>query len=55
MMSDDERMRRVSEFLALEARGLVVRRDLPDGSAELYFPQPDHPDLLAFRAAKTTH
>jgi hypothetical protein len=53
MMNDDERERRIIEFLALEWRGLVVRFELPDGSAELYFPQPDHPDVLAFRAAKT--
>ena len=52
-MNDDERERRVIEFLALEVRGLVVRRELPDGSAELYFPQPDHLDVLASRAAKT--
>ena len=38
---------------ALEERGLMVRRELPDGSAELYFPQPDHLDVLASRAAKT--
>jgi hypothetical protein len=43
MMNDDQRERRLIEFLALEWRGLVVRRELPDGSAELYFPQPDHP------------
>jgi hypothetical protein len=35
-------------------RGLVVRRELPDGSAELYFPQPHHPDVLSFRAKWTT-
>jgi hypothetical protein len=54
MMNDDERERRVIEFLALEVRGLVVRSELPDGSAELYFPQPHHPDVLSFRAARTT-
>ena len=53
-MNDDERERRVIEFLALEVRGLVVRSELPDGSAELYFPQPHHPDVLSFRAARTT-
>ena len=55
MTNDDERERRSMEFLALEVLGLVVRRDLPDGSAELYFPQPDHPDVLSFRAWRTTH
>ena len=55
MMNDDERERRSMEFLALEVLGLVVRRDLPDGSAELYFPKPNHPEVLAFRAAKTLH
>jgi hypothetical protein len=37
MMNDDERERRLRWFRALEERGLVVRRELPDGSAELYF------------------
>jgi hypothetical protein len=55
MINDDERDRRLRWFRALEERGLVVRRELPDGSALLYFPQPDHPDVLAFRAAKTLH
>jgi hypothetical protein len=55
MTNDDERKRSLIEFLALEVRGLVVRRELPDGSAELYFPQPDHPDVLAFRTPKTVH
>jgi hypothetical protein len=55
MMNDDERERRLRWFRALEERDLVVRRELPDGSAELYFPQPDHPDVLAFRSAKTLH
>ena len=55
MMNDDQRERRLIEFLALEWRGLVVRRELPDGSAELYFPQPHHPDVLSFRAGRTTH
>ena len=53
MIDNDWRERRLVEFLALEVRGLVVRRELPDGSAELYFPQPDHLDVLASRAAKT--
>jgi hypothetical protein len=26
-----------------------------DGSPELYFPQPDHPEMLAFRARMTLH
>ena len=55
MINDDERERHSIEFLALEVLGLVVRRELPDGSAELYFPQPDHPDVLSFRAWRTTH
>ena len=54
MINDDERERRLRWFRALEERGLVVRRELPDGSAELYFPQPNHPDVLSFRAWRTT-
>ena len=53
MMNDDERERRLMELLTLEVFGLVEHRELPDGSMELYFPQPDHPDVLSFRAAKT--
>jgi hypothetical protein len=37
MINNDERERRLIEFLALEVLGLVVRRELPDGSTELYF------------------
>jgi hypothetical protein len=48
MIDNDWRERRIIEFLALEVRGLVVRRELRDGSAELYFPQPQHPDVLSF-------
>jgi hypothetical protein len=55
MINDDERERRLIELLALEVLGLVVRRELPDGSAELYFPQPHHPDVASFRAATTLH
>jgi len=55
MISDEERERGLMELLALEVLGLVVRRELPDGSAELVFPQPDHPDVLSFRAGRTTH
>jgi hypothetical protein len=51
----NERERRLIELRALEARGLVVRRQLPDGSAQLYFPQPNHPDVLAFNARMTLH
>jgi hypothetical protein len=54
MINDDERERRLMELLAL-VLGLVVRRELPNGSAELYFPQPHHPDVLSFRAAKSLH
>ena len=54
MIDNDWRERRLVEFLALEVRGLAVRRELPDGSTELYFPQPHHPDVLSFRAARTT-
>ena len=50
MMNDDQRERRLIEFLALEWRGLVVRLELPDGSAEPYFPQPDHPRWATARA-----
>ena len=38
MIDNDWRERRLVEFLALEVRGLAVRRELPDGSTELYFP-----------------
>ena len=55
MIDNDWRERRLVEFLALEVRGLAVRRELPDGSTELYFPQPHHPDVLSFRAATTLH
>lgn len=55
MINDDERERRLIELLTLKALGLVEHRELPDGSAELYFPQPDHPDVLSFRAWRTTH
>jgi hypothetical protein len=55
MISDDERERRLMELLALKVLGLVVHRALPDGSGELYYPQPDHPDVLSFRAWRTTH
>jgi hypothetical protein len=55
MIDNDDYERRLRELRALEGRGLMVRRELPDGSAELYFLQPDHPDVLAFFAAKTLH
>ena len=55
MINDGEREHRLRWFRALEERGLVVRRELPDGSAELYFPQPNHPDVRAFCAATTLH
>jgi hypothetical protein len=55
MINDEERACRLRWFRALEERGLAVRRELPDGSAELYFPKPNHPEVLAFRAAKTLH
>ena len=54
MINDDERERRLIELLALKVLGLVVHRDLPDGSAEPYFAQPHHPDVLSFRAWRTT-
>ena len=50
MIDNDLCERRSVEFLALEVRGLVVRRELPDGSAEPYFPQPDHPRWATARA-----
>jgi hypothetical protein len=55
MINDDERERRLIELLTLQVLGLVEHRELPDGSAELYFPQPDHPDVLSFHAAMTLH
>jgi hypothetical protein len=55
MIDNDEYEHRLRELRALEERGLMVRRELPDGSAELYFPKPDHPDVLAFRAARPLH
>ena len=55
MINDDVREARLMELLALQVFGLVEHRELPDGSAELYYPQPDHPDVLSFRAWRTTH
>jgi hypothetical protein len=55
MINDDERERRLIELLTLKVFGLVEHRVLPDGSGELYYPQPDHPDVLSFRAWRTTH
>ena len=54
MINDDERERRLIELLTLKVFGLVEHRELPDGSGELYYPQPDHPDVLSFRAWRTT-
>jgi hypothetical protein len=55
MISDEERERRLIELLTLQVFGLVEHRVLPDGSGELYYPQPNHPDVLSFRAWRTTH
>ena len=48
MINDDEREGRLRWFRELEERDLVVRRELPDGSAEPYFPQPNHPTCWRF-------
>jgi hypothetical protein len=55
MINENERELRLIEVIALQALGLVEHRQFPDGSAELYYPQPDHPDVLSFRTWRTTH
>jgi hypothetical protein len=39
---------RVHKFRSLEKRGLLVRHAVGNGEFALDFPQPDHPDVLAF-------
>ena len=39
---------RLLKLKMLELRGLVIRETLPDGSAILHYPQPDHPEVKAF-------
>ena len=48
--SDDQILRLV-KLKMLELRGLVIRETLPDGSAILHYPQPDHPEVKAFLEA----
>ena len=48
--SDDQILRLV-KLKMLELRGLVIRETLPDGSAILDYPQPDHPEVKAFLEA----
>ena len=49
-LSDDQILRMV-KLMMLELRGLVIRETLPDGSATLHYPQPDHPEVKAFLEA----
>ena len=42
---------RLLKLKMLEVRGLVIRETLPDGSAILDYPQPDHPEVKAFLEA----
>ena len=42
---------RLLKLKMLEVRGLVIRETLPDGSAILHYPQPDHPEVKAFLEA----
>jgi len=47
----DEQISRMVQLRMLELRGLVIRETLPDGSAILRYPQPDHPEVKAFLEA----
>jgi hypothetical protein len=47
----DDQILRMLKLKMLELRGLVTRETLPDGSAILDYPQPDHPEVIAFREA----
>ena len=47
MINDHERERHWIELVAFKALGLVEHRELPDGSAELYYPQPNRPEMRA--------
>jgi hypothetical protein len=38
----DDQILRMLKLTRLEIRGLVIRETLPDGSAILHYPQPDH-------------
>jgi hypothetical protein len=44
----DEHIRRMIQLNKLEVLGLARREPLRDGSAELIFPEPNHPDVRAF-------
>jgi hypothetical protein len=44
----DDQISRMVKLIMLELRGLVIRETLPDGSAILHYPQPDHPEVKAF-------
>jgi hypothetical protein len=47
---------RYRQFLILEERGFVERHTLEDGSAVLSFPRgEDHPEIVAFNAARSIH
>lgn len=49
----DERRDIIADFIE---RGLVVVDEwLPDGSATFIWGQPDHPEVVAFRAVYTRH
>jgi hypothetical protein len=47
----NDQILRMLELKMLELRGLVIRETLSDGSAHLHYPQPDHPEVKAFREA----
>ena len=47
----DEQISRMVKLKLLELRGLVIRETMPDGSAILHYPQPDHPEVKAFLEA----
>ena len=47
----DDQISRMVKLMMLELRGLVIRETLPDGSAILHYPQPDHPEVKAFLEA----
>jgi hypothetical protein len=47
----DDQILRLLKLKMLEVRGLVIRETLPDGSAILDYPQPDHPEVKAFLEA----
>ena len=47
----DDQILRLLKLKMLEVRGLVIRKTLPDGSAILHYPQPDHPEVKAFLEA----